>query len=325
MVQSYPSSPPAKSRRGAGRGAGRGAVNPYAGGDIIEGKRNRGGKKNYVVDSTDDDDDDDLDAEAEAEDDDDLDADADADADADGDIDMSTPAPVSKRAAKPAPKGILKAASHVQDEDDDDDELSDPNMDATNFGYGSADEDAEGEEDDDIDATMPRRGNDDEDDDLGSDDDMDMSRGDPNDLSRMTKRQRARFAEDEGLFMKLSDEVQVKKHFTAEELSMRRTEMARRRRNLSDKRNEEVKMETINKLLKKQAPKTNKRAKTAEEELAEEEARRPDPRMIRWVSSKAGITMSVPNQILEGPLNEAFKDTLKPSPRAPAKMIEEIA
>jgi Ino eighty subunit 2 len=37
-------------------------------------------------------------------------------------------------------------------------------------------------------------------------------------------------------------EVQAKKVFTAEELSMRRAEMARRRRNLSDKRNEEVKV-----------------------------------------------------------------------------------
>lgn len=35
--------------------------------------------------------------------------------------------------------------------------------------------------------------------------------------------------------------MQAKKHFTAEELSMRRAEMARRRRNLSEKRNEEVK------------------------------------------------------------------------------------
>lgn len=37
-------------------------------------------------------------------------------------------------------------------------------------------------------------------------------------------------------------EVQAKKVFTAEELSMRRQEMARRRRNLSEKRNEEVKV-----------------------------------------------------------------------------------
>lgn len=37
-------------------------------------------------------------------------------------------------------------------------------------------------------------------------------------------------------------EVQAKRTFTAEELSMRRAEMARRRRNLSEKRNEEVKV-----------------------------------------------------------------------------------
>lgn len=39
----------------------------------------------------------------------------------------------------------------------------------------------------------------------------------------------------------IATEVQAKKVFTAEELSMRRAEMARRRRNLSEKRNEEVK------------------------------------------------------------------------------------
>lgn len=36
-------------------------------------------------------------------------------------------------------------------------------------------------------------------------------------------------------------EVQVKKHLTAEEHAMRRAEMARRRKNLSEKRNEEEK------------------------------------------------------------------------------------
>lgn len=37
-------------------------------------------------------------------------------------------------------------------------------------------------------------------------------------------------------------EPQVKKHLTAEERAMRRTEMARRRKNLSEKRNEEEKV-----------------------------------------------------------------------------------
>jgi hypothetical protein len=45
--------------------------------------------------------------------------------------------------------------------------------------------------------------------------------------------------------MKISNpysEVQVKKHFTPEEHAMRRAEMARRRKNLSEKRNEEEKV-----------------------------------------------------------------------------------
>lgn len=40
----------------------------------------------------------------------------------------------------------------------------------------------------------------------------------------------------------ISLEVQVKKHLTAEEHAMRRAEMARRRKNLSEKRNEEEKV-----------------------------------------------------------------------------------
>lgn len=36
--------------------------------------------------------------------------------------------------------------------------------------------------------------------------------------------------------------MQVKKHLTAEEHAMRRAEMARRRKNLSEKRNEEEKV-----------------------------------------------------------------------------------
>lgn len=41
-------------------------------------------------------------------------------------------------------------------------------------------------------------------------------------------------------------EPQVKKHLTAEERAMRRAEMARRRKNLSEKRNEEEKVRLLN-------------------------------------------------------------------------------
>lgn len=44
-------------------------------------------------------------------------------------------------------------------------------------------------------------------------------------------------------------EPQVKKHLTAEERAMRRAEMARRRKNLSEKRNEEEKVSSGNLLI----------------------------------------------------------------------------
>jgi Ino eighty subunit 2 len=100
-----------------------------------------------------------------------------------------------------------------------------------------------------------------EDDDLDSDDETPMggSRASTPDLSKLTKRQRARLEEGgSGHLLALPDgmscstsrrllltvvaEVQVKKHLTAEEHAMRRAEMARRRKNLSEKRNEEEKV-----------------------------------------------------------------------------------
>ncbi len=54
-----------------------------------------------------------------------------------------------------------------------------------------------------------------------------------------TKRQRG---QDEGAFLALPMEPQIKKILTADEHRMRRAEMARRRKNLSEKRNEEEKV-----------------------------------------------------------------------------------
>ena len=69
----------------------------------------------------------------------------------------------------------------------------------------------------------------------------DGSRASTPDYAKLTKRQRGR-GEDEGSFLALPMEPQIKKHFTAEEHRMRRAEMARRRKNLSEKRNEEEKV-----------------------------------------------------------------------------------
>ncbi|KAG4276947.1 hypothetical protein FPRO04_07693 [Fusarium proliferatum] len=193
----------------------------FEGGEIVSGKRNRGAKKSYVVDSSPDEDEEE---EEEAE---------------------------------------------IEVEDDDDDEM---------------DVDAEGEED--------------------AEGDIDM------DLAPPTI-----------TYMKLSDEVQAKKVFTAEELSMRRQEMARRRRNLSEKRNEEVKMETINKLLKKQAPKINRKAAAAGAGGLED-SNKPDPVFVRWVSNKTGVRVAVTEEMLDSPAGQVFKPASK---LAPGKMVQEVA
>nr|6FHS_H Chain H, les2 [Thermochaetoides thermophila DSM 1495] len=182
-----------------------------------------------------------------------------------------------------------------------------------------ADEDAEGE---DVEQ------DEDEDEEEEDDDDEMISRAQTPDMSRLTARQRARLGEASGEYLKLSDEVQSKKHFTAEELSMRRAEMARRRRNLSEKRNEEIKMETVNKLLKKQAPRTTRRAAQAaaaaeEAEEAAKQPKRPDPMMIRWVNNKMGSVVAVPEELLGTHAGVVFG--AGPGKGLPAgKMVEEV-
>jgi len=126
---------------------------------------------------------------------------------------------------------------------------------------------------------------------------------------------------------------------------MRRVEMARRRKNLSEKRNEEEKvghmyslelhitnneqMETINKLLKKQAPKTNARRNgfnpTAGDGTPESD-HKPDPIFVRWVSNKDGNRIGVPVEWLEGPVGAVFQGGVKQASNGMSKkLIEEVA
>ncbi|KAI0019831.1 PAPA-1-like conserved region-domain-containing protein [Xylariomycetidae sp. FL0641] len=283
---------------------------------------------------------DDEDAEGEIVVDDTMDLDAegeDDEEDAEGeddDMDLSqipSPAPVikvskaptknsstskTKAAAKPA---TTKVSAH-QARDSDDEELSELESDADDIqdtvkvGGADDEEDAEGEDEELEDAGAAE-----EDDALGSDDDL-GSEGETPDLTKMTKRQRARF-EEGGELMKLSDEVQAKKVFTAEELSMRRAEMARRRRNLSEKRNEEVKMETINKLLKKQAPKTTRKSQLAMDGTPDVDAQKANPIFVRWISTKDGSRVAVPEDMLTGPAGRVFI----PGGLRSGKMVEEVS
>ncbi|KAF2725598.1 hypothetical protein K431DRAFT_215799 [Polychaeton citri CBS 116435] len=191
---------------------------------------------------------------------------------------------------------------------DDDDELSElesgdelAQEDVTGLG-----EDQEDEEDEDDD-------NDD------SDEDNDGSRSATPDLSKLTRRQRGHFEDDSGALLALSNEAQKKKHLTAEEHAMRRAEMARRRKNLSEKRNEEEKMDTINKLLKKPAPKRKTRAEMLAQHLADggtpgyegdgddELQRRADPVYTRWTHSSKGSRLGVAEEWLEAPIGETLR------------------
>src|SRR5579871_2483727 len=58
----------------------------------------------------------------------------------------------------------------------------------------------------------------------------------------------------ESLKIQLTIEPMRKKALTADEIALRRSETARRRKNQSEQRLEEEKIETINRLLKPQAP-----------------------------------------------------------------------
>lgn len=77
-------------------------------------------------------------------------------------------------------------------------------------------------------------------------------------------------------------------------------------------------METINKLLKKQAPKTNARRRDLNglNEIGPDgEPGRPNPIYVRWISNKEGNKICVPNEMIESPAGRLF---------AGGKMVEEV-
>lgn len=74
--------------------------------------------------------------------------------------------------------------------------------------------------------------------------------------------------------------------------------------------------ETINKLLKKQAPKTNKRA-AADDEGADGN-QGPDPTMLRWVSDRGGSRLALPGELLASRAGEVLRRPAK------ARMVEEV-
>ncbi|KAK7202387.1 PAPA-1-like conserved region-domain-containing protein [Myxozyma melibiosi] len=146
-------------------------------------------------------------------------------------------------------------------------------------------------------------------DDLDDDDDDEPAEY-STDMSRLTERQRARLMDDSTDLEALPNEGTKKKIYTEEELMLRRTETARRRKNLSEKRREEEKMDTINRLLKKQAPKRKGKVKSTvgspgtpavedgvQFNLPKASSHAPSPDMYRWVSNINGNRLGIPTNM----------------------------
>ncbi|KAK6504817.1 hypothetical protein TWF481_006755 [Arthrobotrys musiformis] len=223
------------------------------------------------------------------------------DEDAEGEPDEDTiviRAPTAKAIPRsvPIPK-IVEPDSDEEDDDEDDDEEDEEDEDAE----GEAADDDEDEEMDDSMMATP-----------------DISRPDTPNLKGLTRRQLGKFdsvyAAD---LMELPDDFGTTKKaapLTAAEQASRRAEMARRRKNQSEQRREEEKMETINKLLKRQANKVNRRSQkqledeNAADEIAEAGTPEPTepPKMIRWVSNKNGSFVGVPQTWLDAPVGDVF-------------------
>jgi Ino eighty subunit 2 len=88
-------------------------------------------------------------------------------------------------------------------------------------------------------------------------------------------------------------------------------------------------METINKLLKKQAPKTNARrslfsSAAGGDGTPDSEASKPNPIFVRWVSNKDGNRIGVPEEWMEGPVGNLFQGGVKQASMG-GNLIQEVS
>lgn len=91
-------------------------------------------------------------------------------------------------------------------------------------------------------------------------------------------------------------------------------------------------MDTINRLLRKQAPKRRGRVSAAEvaegsvpqpEEEQQHEAEKPDPTLARWVSNRDGCRVGVPEEWLGTPAGRMFGNGPAGGTGVP-KLVEEV-
>lgn len=130
------------------------------------------------------------------------------------------------------------------------------------------------------------------------------------DTSKKTARQKAKEtgAVDHLEFLPIDKNSKVKPVLTAEEAALRKSENARKRKNQTEKKLDEEKQETINRLLNKQATKKKGAVRVgaaldsvpdeAEEGTTAVKKTRPLPLgMIRYINNKEGATVSFPEEV----------------------------
>ncbi|KAK3073541.1 hypothetical protein LTR53_004775 [Teratosphaeriaceae sp. CCFEE 6253] len=325
--------PPSKLRQATSSEAGI-PPNPYTDEDAQGGRAvRRTRNKRAVVEAESDEDEDvegdddeemggeaDVDRELLAQDDDDEDEeedeeeDEDAEGEDDEEMSLNThpPAPVIKHSISksgrpnvtvtaPPTNGLLKSVEAKEMDLDgsgsDDEELSEldsaDEMDDDETGLGPGEGDEEDVSDDSLNDSA--------------------SRSATPDLSKLTNRQKGLYVAPE--LLALSNEAQKKKHLTVEEHAMRRQEMARRRKKLSERKNEDEKELTIQKLLSKPAPKRRSRAEIlaaqhaaeaalvgtprTDGEAGEVEIERIEPVFARYVQDCRGSRLGVPGSWMD--------------------------
>jgi len=135
----------------------------------------------------------------------------------------------------------------------------------------------------------------------------------------LTKRQKAKYLDEHSEELLELKEESKKRHFTAEELALRRSETARRRKHQSQQKAEQDKLETINRLLKKQA---NKKSRAEQKEYAEENNDdSSSPTAIRYTMKSNGeATLSFPEACTY--LIENFKQVINYPPDRPICMAD---
>jgi Ino eighty subunit 2 len=170
----------------------------------------------------------------------------------------------------------------------------------TSYTFDYDDEEFEDEDED----VIPTPALDDEG--LSEDEEVDQTP----DLTKMTERQRAKLLnedfpkEESPSLISLSNDIQKRRVLTEEENQLRKAEIARKRKNLTEKKLEEEKQDTINKLLKRRAGKASAaQLEEDEENLNKEKPRRPQlqhPALFSWVSKKDSLALRVPEPLIRG-------------------------